>query len=62
MIDREGGPALIAGGEDEVMEILHGLESAGVTDVVPVRIARKGSDDHLRTEAFISALLGGSEA
>ena len=54
---REGGPALVAGDEDAVVEILSGMEAAGVTDLVPVRSARRGSDDHLRTEAFIAELL-----
>ena len=55
---REGGPALIAGTAGQVGEELEALEQAGVTDVVPVPVARRGSEDHDRTSAFLAGLLG----
>jgi len=59
MIQREGGPAIIAGPEDQVRETLAALEEAGVTDLVPTQVARRGSDDNFRTAAFVTALLAG---
>ena len=55
MIERGQGPALIAGDEDVVGETIAGLETAGVTDIVAVRMAKRESDDHLRTEAYLRA-------
>ena len=60
MIEREQGPALIAGDEDVVGETVAGLETAGVTDIVAVRMAKRESDDHLRTEAYLSRLVQGT--
>jgi F420-dependent oxidoreductase-like protein len=57
MLRREGGPAVIAGPEDQVRETLADLEAAGVTDLVPTQVARRGSDDNLRTAAFVEGLL-----
>jgi F420-dependent oxidoreductase-like protein len=59
MLQREGGPAVIAGPEDQVRETLMALERAGVTDLVPTQVARRGSNDNLRTAEFVTALLGG---
>lgn len=58
MLQREGGPALIAGSEDQVRAELAALETAGVTDLVPTQVAKRGSDDHQRTAAFVAGLLG----
>ena len=49
MIDRAGRPGVDRGRRRRSDGNPPRAESAGVTDVVPVRIARKGSDDHLRT-------------
>jgi alkanesulfonate monooxygenase SsuD/methylene tetrahydromethanopterin reductase-like flavin-dependent oxidoreductase (luciferase family) len=57
LLEREGGPALLAGKEDDLDEALAGLEAAGVTDLVPVSIARRGTDDDDRTRAWISRQL-----
>ena len=57
MLTREGGPALIAGGAAEVEDALGALDAAGVTDLVPVRIAKRDSDDAVRTDAFLQELL-----
>jgi F420-dependent oxidoreductase-like protein len=54
MLQREGGPALIAGDEDRVIRELRSLEAAGVTDVIPLRLARRGSEDEERTEGLLS--------
>jgi F420-dependent oxidoreductase-like protein len=56
MLEREGGPPLVAGTEAEVRETLGRLEEAGVTDLVPVRVARRGSDDEQRTDEFLREL------
>ncbi|HUZ10447.1 MAG TPA: TIGR03564 family F420-dependent LLM class oxidoreductase [Acidimicrobiales bacterium] len=55
---REGGPALITGTENEVADQVRALELAGVTDLVPIPVARRGSKDHERTSALLSELLG----
>jgi F420-dependent oxidoreductase-like protein len=56
MLEREGGPPLVAGTEAEVDEALGLLEEAGVTDLVPVRVARRGSEDERRTAEFLRQL------
>jgi F420-dependent oxidoreductase-like protein len=58
MLKREGGPPLIAGTETEVEEAIGVLEEAGVTDLVPVRIARPDSDDERRTAGLLRRLCG----
>jgi hypothetical protein len=57
MLRREEGPALIAGQEAEVEDVLGELDAAGVTDLVPIRVAKRESDDGLRTAAFVQRLL-----
>ncbi len=57
MLEREGGPALVAGTEAEVEERLVSLEAAGVSDLVPIRVARRESDDAARTAEFMNRLL-----
>jgi 5,10-methylenetetrahydromethanopterin reductase len=57
MLQREGGPALITGGEDEVEDGLGALDAAGVTDLVPIPVAKRDSADALRTAAFVHGLL-----
>lgn len=57
MLEREEGPALIAGGEGEVEDVLGALDAAGVTDLVPIRVASRDSEDGLRTEAFVRRVL-----
>jgi F420-dependent oxidoreductase-like protein len=57
LLEREGGPPLLAGSEDDLDEALAGLEHAGVTDLLPVTIARRGTDDGDRTTAWISRQL-----
>jgi len=57
LLEREGGPALLAGREDDVDEALARLDAAGVTDLVPVSIASAGSDEEARTAAWITRLL-----
>jgi F420-dependent oxidoreductase-like protein len=57
LLDREGGPALLAGTEDALDEVLAELEEAGVTDLLPISIARRDTDDADRTAAWISRLL-----
>jgi hypothetical protein len=59
LLEREGGPALLTGGENDLDEAVAGLEAAGVTDLLPVSIARPGTDDAERTAAWIGRLLGG---
>jgi hypothetical protein len=58
LLEREGGPALLAGDEDDLDEAVAGLEAAGVTDLLPISIARRGTDDAARTAAWIGRLLG----
>jgi 5,10-methylenetetrahydromethanopterin reductase len=58
MLKREGGPPLIAGTESEVEEAIGVLEEAGVTDLVPVRVARPDSDDERRTTGLLRRLCG----
>jgi 5,10-methylenetetrahydromethanopterin reductase len=58
MLKREGGPPLIAGTESEVEEAIGVLEEAGVTDLVPVRVARSDSDDERRTTGLLRRLCG----
>jgi 5,10-methylenetetrahydromethanopterin reductase len=57
MAAREGGPVLMVGNEDAVLEQLAALEAAGVTDLVPIPLARRGSDDERRTSQLVEALL-----
>jgi F420-dependent oxidoreductase-like protein len=57
LLHREGGPALLTGSEDDLDEALAKLERAGVTDLLPISIARRGSDDDARTAAWISCHL-----
>jgi 5,10-methylenetetrahydromethanopterin reductase len=56
-LEREGGPALLSGTEAEIRTELGRLEEAGVTDFVPTRIARRGSVEAERTEAFLEELV-----
>jgi 5,10-methylenetetrahydromethanopterin reductase len=55
-LEREGGPALLSGTEAEIRTELTRLEKAGVTDLVPTRIARRHSMEAERTEAFLAEL------
>jgi F420-dependent oxidoreductase-like protein len=57
LLEREGGPALLAGDEDQLDESVAGLEAAGVTDLLPISIAQRGTDDAARTAAWIDRLL-----
>jgi 5,10-methylenetetrahydromethanopterin reductase len=57
MLRREEGPALIAGEEAEVEDVLGALDAAGVTDLVPIPVAKRESADALRTAAFVQGLL-----
>jgi alkanesulfonate monooxygenase SsuD/methylene tetrahydromethanopterin reductase-like flavin-dependent oxidoreductase (luciferase family) len=59
MAAREGGPVLIAGDEDAVLDQLAAIEAAGVTDLVPIPLARRGSDDELRTAELVRQLRRG---
>jgi F420-dependent oxidoreductase-like protein len=61
-LEREGGPALLCGTEAEIRAELARLEEAGVTDLVPTRIARRHSVEAERTEAFLAALAASIEA
>jgi F420-dependent oxidoreductase-like protein len=54
---REEGPALLAGSERQLDERLGELADAGVTDLVPIRFAKRGTDDDLRTTAWVRTLL-----
>ena len=60
MLVREEGPALLAGGPGEVADGLAALAAAGVTDLVPIPVAKRGSDDSLRTADFIGDALRAS--
>ena len=55
-IAREGGLPLVAGNEEQVTEALEALVVAGVTDFVPTRVARRGSEDEARTAALLRSL------
>lgn len=57
LLEREGGPALLAGGEDELDEGLARLDRAGVTDLLVVSTARRDTDDEARTSAWLSRRL-----
>jgi 5,10-methylenetetrahydromethanopterin reductase len=57
LLEREGGPALLAGSEEDLDEALARLEDAGVTEVLPLSIARRGTKDDARTSAWISRQL-----
>jgi 5,10-methylenetetrahydromethanopterin reductase len=57
MLQREGGPALITGTEDQVTASLEALAAAGVTDLVPTAVAKRDSDEALRTDEFVRGLL-----
>jgi F420-dependent oxidoreductase-like protein len=57
LLEREGGPALLAGGEGDLDDALATLDAAGVTDLLPVSIARPATDDAARTESWIRRLL-----
>jgi 5,10-methylenetetrahydromethanopterin reductase len=59
LLEQEGGPALLTGGEDDLDEEVAGLQTAGVTDLLPLSIARPGTDDAARTTAWIGCLLSG---
>jgi F420-dependent oxidoreductase-like protein len=54
LLEREGGPPLLAGSENELDEAVAGLERAGVTDLLAVSIARRDTEDDTRTAAWIS--------
>jgi alkanesulfonate monooxygenase SsuD/methylene tetrahydromethanopterin reductase-like flavin-dependent oxidoreductase (luciferase family) len=56
MLQREGGPPLIAGPEDEVVGQLQALEDAGVSDLIPVPVAKRGSEDEQRTGRLLHDL------
>jgi F420-dependent oxidoreductase-like protein len=58
LLEREGGPALLAGSEDDLDEAVAGLEDVGLTDLLPISIARRGTDDDDRTTAWITRQLG----
>jgi 5,10-methylenetetrahydromethanopterin reductase len=53
LLEREGGPPLLAGSEDDLDEAVHRLDTAGVTDLLPLSIARPGTDDAERTEGWL---------
>jgi F420-dependent oxidoreductase-like protein len=57
LLRREGGPALLTGTEDEVDRQLQELDRAGVTDLVPTRIARRGTEEQRRTDDYVAGLL-----
>jgi 5,10-methylenetetrahydromethanopterin reductase len=57
LLEREGGPALLAGSEDELDEGLARLDRAGVTDLLVVSMAPRDSDDEVRTARWISRRL-----
>jgi F420-dependent oxidoreductase-like protein len=57
MIQREGGPALICGTEVAVFEKLQSLAKAGVSDFVPISVARRDSPESQRTDRFVQQLL-----
>ncbi len=57
LVEREGGPALLAGDEDDLDEAVAALEAAGVTDLLPMSIARPETDDGDRTAAWIGRAL-----
>jgi F420-dependent oxidoreductase-like protein len=57
LLERERGPALLTGDEGDVDEAVAGLEAAGVTDLLPISIARPGTDDDERTASWIARLL-----
>ncbi len=52
-VARSGGLPLVAGSEDRVRDTLARLQSAGVTDLVATRVARRDSDDAHRTRALL---------
>ncbi len=57
LLDREGGPALLAGSEAELDASLDRLDGAGVTDLLLLSIARRESEDEVRTSSWISRWL-----
>jgi len=57
LLEREGGPALLAGGEDDLDEAVAALDRAGVTDLLPISIAQRGTDDAERTASWLRLLL-----
>lgn len=57
LVEREGGPALLAGDEDDLDEAVAALVAAGVTDLLPRSIARPETDDGDRTAAWIGRAL-----
>jgi F420-dependent oxidoreductase-like protein len=58
LLEREGGPALLAGSEDDLDEAVARLELAGVTDLLARSIAPRQTEDDHRTAAWISRRLG----
>ena len=60
-LEREGGAPIVVGSEEAVVEQLAMLEDAGVTDLVAIRAARRGSGDDQRTEALLRSLRSGSQ-
>jgi F420-dependent oxidoreductase-like protein len=58
-IEQEGGFPVVAGAEDHVRQELASLAAAGVTDLVPTRAARRGSDDEARTGALLDGIARG---
>jgi F420-dependent oxidoreductase-like protein len=57
LVEREGGPPLLAGPEDELDQGVGQLEAAGVTDLVVVPIARAGTEDEKRTRSWLAGQL-----
>jgi 5,10-methylenetetrahydromethanopterin reductase len=57
LLQREGGPALLTGSEDDLDEAVAGLDKAGVTDLLPVSAAVPGTDDAERTTTWTRRLL-----
>ena len=60
LLEREGGPALLAGREDQLDEAVAALEGAGVTDLLLVSVARRDTEDESRTSSWISRRLSGA--
>ena len=56
LLEREGGPALLAGSEDDLDEAVARLEVAGVTDLIARSIARRHTEDDHRTAAWIGPI------
>jgi hypothetical protein len=57
LLEREGGPALLAGSEEELDEAVARLDVAGVTDLLFVSVASRQTDDEVRTSSWIASQL-----